>query len=287
MTIRDNGGVFGRNPSFNDVQAQKLTVDNIVADGNQISTTTGDLEFAPAGQTHSTKKVTVNAKDSAVSANGVDVDGANRSITIFRTSLFSATTHGQLAFRPGAFPALGSVITGGQPGSVDTSDLRFSTSFGTLAERLRIDNAATRPGADNTINLGAASFRWKEIFAGNAVINTSDEREKEQIRSLTDAEKRVAGKIKGLIRAFKWKDAVAAKGDAARTHFGVIAQEVIEAFASEGLDANEYGILCYDEWEAVERVVDDEGTVVEHGYPAGSRYGIRYDELLAFVIGAL
>jgi hypothetical protein len=36
-------------------------------------------------------------------------------------------------------------------------------------------------------------------------------------------------------------------------------------------------MFCYDEWE------DDEVT----GIKAGNRYGIRYDELLAFVISAL
>lgn len=36
----------------------------------------------------------------------------------------------------------------------------------------------------------------------------------------------------------------------ARLHTGVIAQRVIEAFAARGLDASDYGLLCYDEWPA-------------------------------------
>jgi hypothetical protein len=61
----------------------------------------------------------------------------------------------------------------------------------------------------------------------------------------------------------------------------VIAQEVVAAFAAEGLDANSYALLCYDEWEAE---VDADGAEVK---AAGSRYGIRYEELLAFIIAAL
>jgi hypothetical protein len=136
---------------------------------------------------------------------------------------------------------------------------------------------AFAPTPDNTITLGAASFRWSEVYAANGTINTSDEREKTDIKDLTEAERKVAVAIKGLIKSFKFKDAVAKKGDKARTHFGVMAQQVAQAFENERLNPNDYALFCYDEWEA------DESLSLE----AGSRYGIRYEELLAFVISAL
>jgi hypothetical protein len=143
------------------------------------------------------------------------------------------------------------------------------------------------PSADNTTNLGTAVRRWKEVFAANAVINTSDARLKEQDRSLSDAERAVAVKVKGLLKAFKFKDAVQAKGDKARIHFGVYAQEVVEAFASEGLNANDYGMLCFDKWDAEEAVVDRDGNITKPAQEAGESYGIRYEELLAFIIAAI
>jgi len=143
------------------------------------------------------------------------------------------------------------------------------------------------PLVNNAIKLGAAGFRWSEVFATNGTINTSDEREKQQIRTLSDAEKAVAIKIKGLLRAFKFNDAVTKKGDKARIHFGVMAQEVAQAFKSEGLDANNYSLFCYDEWEAMPEVLDENGTVVTPAKEAGNIYGIRYEELLAFVISTL
>ena len=57
-------------------------------------------------------------------------------------------------------------------------------------------------------------------------------------------------------RQFLFKDAVAEKGSAARIHIGLIAQQVIAAFASEGLDAMRYGIVCYDKWDAQEAVTE-------------------------------
>jgi hypothetical protein len=42
-----------------------------------------------------------------------------------------------------------------------------------------------------------------------------------------------------------------------------------------------YGIVCYDQWDAE---LDDDGNEIT---PAGDSYGVRYEELLAFIIAAL
>lgn len=141
-------------------------------------------------------------------------------------------------------------------------------------------------GFDNAIPLGQASRRWSVVYAGTGTINTSDEREKQDVAALNDAEKRVAAKLKGLIRKFKFRDAVAAKGAQARIHVGVIAQDVAKAFESEGLNANDYGVFCYDEWPEQPEKRDDKGNIVVPHKPAGNRYGVRYEELLAFIIAA-
>jgi hypothetical protein len=153
-------------------------------------------------------------------------------------------------------------------------NLRFQIN-GTARFRWNESALSFRPEEDNTTTLGGATFRWSTVYAATGTINTSDLRDKQDVAPLDEAEKRVAVAIKGLIRKFRFKDAVAKKGDAARIHVGVIAQEVKQAFEAEGLDATKYGILCCDKWEAF----DDQ--------PAGDRYGVRYDELLAFVISAI
>tara|TARA_R110000787_G_scaffold115100_1_gene224990 strand:- start:343 stop:1290 length:948 start_codon:yes stop_codon:yes gene_type:complete len=135
----------------------------------------------------------------------------------------------------------------------------------------------TTAGADrdNSINFGAAGARWGTIFAGTGTINTSDQNEKQDVAELSEAEQRVAVAAKGLLRKFRWKDSVAEKGDAARTHVGIMAQDLQAAFAAEGLDASDYAMWCSDTWT-------DKETGEEH-----TRMGVRYSELLAFIISAI
>ena len=86
--------------------------------------------------------------------------------------------------------------------------------------------------------------------------------------------------IKDNLRKFKFNDAIARKGDDARIHFGASAQQVGDILSSHGLDPHSYGFFCHDTWAAE---IEDGVEVV----PAGDRYGIRYSELLAFIISAL
>jgi len=140
---------------------------------------------------------------------------------------------------------------------------------------------AFRAGTNNTQSLGDAGKLWTTVYATNGTINTSDERKKQDIEPLDEREKMVARSLKGLIRKYRFKDSVVEKGDAARIHVGVIAQDVIAAFEKEGLDPMRYSMVCYDEWDA-EYDADGVETV-----EAGNSYGIRYDELLAFIISVL
>jgi len=154
---------------------------------------------------------------------------------------------------------------------------------------------------DNTKDVGDPSYRFDDIYATNGTIQTSDQNEKQDIEALSDAEQRVAVACKGLLRKFRWRDAVAEKGDEARTHFGIIAQDLQAAFAAEGLDAGDYAMFISSTWwEATETFTDEETgeertrTIsydTQEEAPEGAtertRLGVRYSELLAFIIGAL
>jgi len=136
------------------------------------------------------------------------------------------------------------------------------------------------PFADNTYNIGSGSFRVKEIFAANATINTSDATEKEWRGDLSEAELRVAAKLRQSIGMFRWKESVAEKGDKARQHIGTTAQAVAEAFRSEGLDPAAYGMWCEDE-------VFDVDPETEAHIPTGrTRQGVRYEQLILFMLAA-
>ena len=130
-------------------------------------------------------------------------------------------------------------------------------------------SSAFAPSNDGAMTCGAATFRWSTVYATTGTINTSDATQKTEIADLTAAELAVARRIKGLFKTFKFKDAVAAKGAGARKHVGVMAQDVQAAFAAEGLNASDYGVFCSDTVDGV------------------TTLGVRYEELLAFVIAAL
>jgi hypothetical protein len=176
---------------------------------------------------------------------------------------------------------------------------------------------------DNANDLGGPSNRFDDVYATSGTVNASDENEKQSIQSLTASEMAVAKRISKLFKTYKWNSAVEEKGDNARTHTGIIAQDVQQAFSDEGLDASNYGMFCSDTWwekeisvdavtpqEAVyETQTDEEGNEIQvlvqeavegkdaytyidtkeeatEGYTERTRLGIRYPELLSFVSSA-
>lgn len=188
--------------------------------------------------------------------------------------------------------------------SASSHHLFFCTdASGTLSNALSVGTVAVNPGTDGTIANGWSNKRWSQVYASTGTIETSDERLKEDIRPIDESVFKAWGKVE--FRQFLFKDAVAEKGSAARIHIGLIAQQVIAAFASEGLDAMRYGIVCYDKWDAQEaiterfKVVTREETHNEDGSvnepeefhyeervlipekEAGDCYSIRYEEALA------
>ena len=165
----------------------------------------------------------------------------------------------------------------------------------------------TIPGIDDSFNLGAANHRWNDVYSMNSTNNTSDETLKQDIATLTTAEMNAAKRLSGLFKTYRWKKAVIEKGtDKARTHTGIIAQQVKTALEAESLDPSKYGFYCVDEWyedsegtklPADEPTIQNDTTdvndptnppsngniVVPEGFNKVTRYSVRYTELLAFI----
>ena len=140
---------------------------------------------------------------------------------------------------------------------------------------------------DNLLDLGYSASRFDDIYATNGTIQTSDRNEKQDIAELDEAEKRVAVAAKGLIRKYRWKDAVAEKGDEARIHVGIIAQDLQDAFAAEGLDAGRYAMFISSTWWEHDGQTYETAEEAPEGATERTRFGVRYPELLAFIIGAM
>lgn len=147
------------------------------------------------------------------------------------------------------------------------------------------------PGTDGTQDLGSASRRVNSSYFTVAPVISSDKRLKQQEDWINDAEKRVALKIKSLLKKYKLNSSVLIKGDSARTHVGVIAQDVMDAFLSENLDPHSYAMFHHDEWNESPEIIEigECGNLIvkQHHVAAGDRYSIRYEELLCFIIAAI
>jgi len=166
---------------------------------------------------------------------------------------------------------VGSIGTGSDDLYIGTGDTTIRFADGNDAIIPRGTAGAARDGA---IDLGLSNNRFKDIYATNGTIQTSDRNEKQDIEVLSDAEQRVAVAAKGLLRKFRWISSVEENGDDARIHFGIIAQDLQAAFEAEGLDAGRYAMFISSTW------TDDDGN-------EQTRLGVRYSELLAFIISAI
>ena len=185
-------------------------------------------------------------------------------------------------------PAIGMYATSSNVflGTVSNHNLRMGTNGGSSFV-LETGGSSIYSESDNTTSLGKSSNRWSVVYAGTGTINTSDLREKTWRGALSPAELAAAREIIAEIGVYQWNDAIAEKGDDARLHVGVRAQEVWRIMAKHklvdkiGKDgrpvATPYAFLCYDEWEADE----------DEGRAAGNRFGVRIDQLMMFLLAAL
>lgn len=193
-----------------------------------------------------------------------------------------------------------------------TRGIGFDTSSNTFSS---MDDACSF--LDNSMSCGGNGTRWTEVWAVTGTINTSDETEKTPLLDLEQSELNCASELKTVIKKFKFLDAVEKKGeDDARIHVGVGAQTVKEIFEKHGLVAENYAIFCSDTWyekeilldaiEAQDAVYNEKGEMVKapveaqdariiidiqqepiEGYSEKTRLGVRYEQLLAFIIAAL
>lgn len=96
----------------------------------------------------------------------------------------------------------------------------------------------------------AATLATRLALETARAISTSDEREKDEIQAIPDKVLNAWEKVN--FKQFKFKTGLA------DIYFGVIAQDIIKAFRSEGLNAMDYGIVV----------------------PTKDRYAVRYNDCL-------
>ena len=108
-------------------------------------------------------------------------------------------------------------------------------------------NRDIRPSTANTRKCGTSAFPWSGGATQTAFAVTSDARCKTFVTDISDVLLDIWGELK--YKCYKLIDRVEEKGDAARLHLGLLTQDVDEAFSKHGLNARDYALFCYDEWE--------------------------------------
>tara|TARA_A200000159_G_scaffold141816_1_gene144918 strand:- start:361 stop:1863 length:1503 start_codon:yes stop_codon:yes gene_type:complete len=118
--------------------------------------------------------------------------------------------------------------------SSESNNVALSVGGGSSAARVI-------PAVDNQGYIGQSNRRWQAIYAVDGSIETSDEREKTEIKPTTLG----LDFIKDLKPvSYKWIDAEQQnKGKDKREHQGLIAQQVAETVEKYGIDKNSFGGL--------------------------------------------
>jgi hypothetical protein len=276
-------------------------VDSITLDGDFTKFSTGGTERARISSTGSFLVGKTSADSGATAGVQLEQDGLARFTRTSTAAVFNRlSTEGTIVSVRKDGTTVGDI-------GVTSARVYIASDNGTTGSGILFGSggpvATDRTGAldDNAYDVGSLNVRWDDIYATNGTIQTSDRNEKQDIEELSEAERRVAVACKGLLRKYRWKDAVAEKGDDARIHFGIIAQDLQAAFAAEGLDAGRYAMFISSTWWEMDEVVPATETEPERtekkiyenaeeapeGATERTRLGVRYPELLAFIIAVL
>ena len=157
-----------------------------------------------------------------------------------------------------------------------SNDIDITSSSGTTATTMKTTiltpayvngtfyAGSVRPYSDNALDIGGAINRWDDVYATNSTIQTSDLRQKENINDT----KLGLDFIKDLRPvSYDWKDKKENKIN--QTHYGLIAQEVLESLKKHGIDS-----------------IEDFGGISHDGDPEHF-YGARYGEFVPILIKAV
>ena len=127
-----------------------------------------------------------------------------------------------------------------------------------------------RSAVDNQKSLGTSTFRWTAVYAVNGTIQTSDAREKENIKSIPYG---LAEILKLRPVSYNWRPSYRDNS----TKLGLIAQEVLPVMKE----------LVYNPKDTEpELIKDEQGNLVKNPNYV-DRYGVNYSELIPVLIKAI
>lgn len=147
-----------------------------------------------------------------------------------------------------------------------------------IAEKLVLaDNFHTEK--NNQMTLGTPSYKWKQLYAATATINTSDRNDKKDFRMFDSNEnyEKFFMDLKPMV--FKFKN-----GESGRDHFGFVSQDVEESLYKFGFNDKSFAGFCKD--AIIEEIEGEDGVTrevpkLDEDGNEQYVYGLRYSEFTA------
>lgn len=224
-------------------------------------------------------KLTVRGDVTAENANATNATITSATITSASiTDASISTITGDASITGDAAVAGAAAVTGNATvtGSLTISGNTITANTYPAGSSSYLGKSTNKWAAIYAKNIGSSGHPIENVYATNGPWTGSDKRIKADVADIGEDVLQAWGGVD--FKVFRFKDAVAKKGDAARLHVGVIAQDVDVAFLAEGLDASRYGLFCHDEWgDEWEEKASGERVQTQK---AGDIYGIRYEEAL-------
>ena len=193
----------------------------------------------------------------------LDSTGTGAGATVANITVKSATA---TASRPGSY--MGFYTNEGAVASTPSQERLRIQNTGILQKRGDSTTARILPETDNVGYIGEASTRWNAIYAGNGTIQTSDIREKTEIKP-TQLGLNFVNDLNPV--SYKWinnERPDSTKDE--RFHQGLIAQEVVKTLEKHGVDKNKFGGLDIQKTDKYEDF-----------------HGMSYEQLVAPMIKAI
>ena len=265
MSIKQNGGVFGRNPTFNNVTAKSVTADTVDINGGTIDgTVIGGTTPAAVSGTTGTFSSTLSAANSLIITGGITAHGASRATfsqegaggAFIQSYGANTSTKGAFVFRQASSDFS---VTATPLAITSIGEINLTRSGDTVLylNRLSSDGAITDFRKDGS-TVGTISI----TSSATAYNTSSDYRLKEDDAPMTGATERVKA-LRPI--NFAWK----VDGSRVDGFFAHEAQDVVPECVTGTKDAmknEEYEVTpaVYEDvtTPAVEAVLDKDGVVI-------------------------
>lgn len=264
-------------------------IDNYITPSGSDSSITGGLTIKLNGTTKisswkGASDVSVNITASSIGAAttswvergfGSKIDVSNGYLYLYNNN-GSQLSSVQLPTSSGGgttYSAGSGIYISGDTISVDYNDLYVRKIYHSLdtSYYAEVTSSAARYfgcNYDQSLNLGDANCKWKNIWGKNGNITGSDEELKTQMSKINDIPNIESIYMKLNPIKYKYKN-FDSEEDHDRFHFGFGARETEKIFNDNNLDTSDYGLICKD----ILLKTNKAGNIVE--------YALRYGEFIA------